>query len=79
MVEIPSDTDQTVLYDVNHVIENGMYTPNDYHLSNPNGIQNDAMNILIVSIEKYPSQFEGQRNSGKFDISFQINKLRNNF
>lgn len=63
-VEIPNETDQTELCDVNHAIENGMCTPNDYHSSNPNGIQSDAMNILVMSIEKYPTLFEGQQNSG---------------
>lgn len=79
MVEIPSDTDQMELYDVNHAIENEMCISNDYHSSNPNGIQNDAMNILTMSIEKCPTQFEGQQNSANirhFHIPYRYQTIR---
>lgn len=65
MVEIPNDMDRMVLYGVNHAIKNGMCISIDFDSSNPDGIQNDAMNIPTMSIKTHQEPIEARCNSGK--------------
>lgn len=46
--------DRMALYDVNHAIENEMYTRHHFDWSHPNGIPIGVMNIRVMSTGKYP-------------------------
>lgn len=62
-MEKPNDMDRMVLCDVNRVKENEMCKSNDFDSMNPNEIQNDAMNIQVMSIKKYQKPFETRYNT----------------